>query len=99
VQPLLREARKVGRDGFVRWDGSSYGVPWQWAGHLVAVQASPTLVEIWASDERVAVHPRATRPYQRFVLPGQWDGLPMGDGRPPREPLATQLPAMVEEGR
>jgi transposase len=99
VQPLLREARKVGRDGFVRWDGSSYGVPWQWAGRLVAVQASATLVEIWASDERVAVHPRATQPYQRFVLPGQWDGLPMGDGRPPREPLAMQLPTVEVEAR
>lgn len=99
VQPLLRETRKVGRDGFVRWDGSSYGVPWRWAGHLVEVQASATLVEIWASDERLAVHPRATHPYQRFVLPGQWDGLPMGDGRPPRDPLATQLPAVEVEAR
>jgi transposase len=99
VQALLREVRKVGRDGFVRWDGSSYGVPWQWAGQLVAVQASATLVEIWARDERLAVHPRATQPHQRFVLPGQWDGLPMGDARPPREPLATQLPTIEVEAR
>lgn len=99
VQPLLREVRKVGRDGFVRWDGSSYGVPWQWAGQLVAVQASATLVEIWANDQRVAVHPRATQAYQRFVLPGQWDGLPMGDARPPREPRATQLPTVEVEAR
>jgi hypothetical protein len=99
VEPLLREVRKVGRDGFVRWDGASYGVPWQWAGQLVAVQASATLVEIWASDQRVAVHPRATQPHQRFVLPGQWDGLPMGDARPPREPLAVQLPTVEVEAR
>jgi transposase len=99
VQPLLREVRKVGRDGFVRWDGSSYGVPWTWAGHLVGVQASATVVELWAGEERLAVHPRATRPHQRFVLPGQWDGLPLGDARPPREPLATQLPAVEVEAR
>lgn len=99
VEPLLREVRKVGRDGFVRWDGSSYGVPWRWAGHLVGVQASATVVELWAGDERVAVHPRATQPHQRFVLPGQWDGLPMGDGRPPREPLAVQLPTVEVEAR
>ena len=24
----LREDRKVGRDGYVNWDGSRYGVPW-----------------------------------------------------------------------
>ena len=99
VAPLLREVRKVGRDGFVRWDGSSYGVPWRWAGHLVGVQASATVVELWAGDERVAVHPRATQPHQRFVLPGQWDGLPMSDARPPREPLAMQLPTVEVEAR
>jgi transposase len=99
VEPLLREVRKVGRDGFVRWDGSSYGVPWRWAGHLVGVQASATVVELWAGEERLAVHPRATRPHQRFVLPGQWDGLPMGDARPPREPLAVQLPTVEVEAR
>jgi len=99
VAPLLREVRRVGRDGFVRWDGSSYGVPWQWAGHLVAVQASAAVVELWAEDERLAVHPRATRPHQRLVLPGQWDGLPLGDERPPREPLAVQLPTVEVEAR
>lgn len=99
VQPLLREVRKVGRDGFVRWDGSSYGVPWTWAGQLVAVQASATVVELFAGEERLAVHPRATRPHQRFVLPGQWAGLPLGDARPPREPLATQLPTVEVETR
>lgn len=99
VQPLLREARKVGRDGFVRWDGSSYGVPWQWSGQLVQVQASATVVELFAGEERLAVHPRATQPHQRFVLPGQWDGLPMGDARPPREPLAVQVPTVEVEAR
>ena len=33
-------------------------------------------VEIWGGDERIAVHPRAQRPGQRFILPGQWKGLP-----------------------
>jgi hypothetical protein len=33
------------------------------------------------------------------VLPGQWDGLPLGDARPPREPLATQLPTVEVETR
>jgi len=28
---FLREDRKVGRDGYVQWDRSWYGVPWTWA--------------------------------------------------------------------
>lgn len=99
TQPLLREARTVGRDGFVRWGGASYGVPWRWSGQVVQVQASETLVEVWAGEERIAVHPRATRPHQRFTLPGQWDGLPMGDERPRPEPTAKQLPTVTVEAR
>lgn len=99
VQPLLWEARTVGRDGFVRWGGASYGVPWRWSGQVVQVQAGADLVEIWAGEERLAVHPRATRPHQRFTLPGQWDGLSLGDERPRPEPLAKQLPEATVEVR
>ena len=35
----LREDRKVGRDGYVAWDGSWYGVPWSWAGSVVQVRS------------------------------------------------------------
>ena len=35
-------------------------------------------------DERITVHPCAQRPGQRFILPGQWEGLPRGDDRPRR---------------
>ena len=49
-------------------------------------------VEIWAGDERIAVHPRAQEPGSRFILPGQWAGLPRGDGRPRREAVAVQVP-------
>ena len=56
-------------------------------------------VEIWASDERIAVHPRAQAAGQRFVLPGQWEGLPRGDGRPQQEALAVQVPVGDVERR
>ena len=49
-------------------------------------------VEIWAGDERIAVHPRGQKPGSRFILPGQWAGLPRGDGRPRREAVAMQVP-------
>ena len=50
-------------------------------------------VEIWAGSERIAVHPRAQQPKQRFILPGQWVGLPKGDNRPRQEAIAVQIPA------
>ena len=76
LAPYLREDRKVSRDGFVSWEGSRYGVHWKWVGATVQVGERQGTVEIWAGDERIAVHPRAQQPKQRFILPGQWAGLP-----------------------
>ena len=75
-------------DGFVSWEGSRYGVHWKWVGKTVQVGERQGTVEVWAGDERIAVHPRAQRPGQRFVLPGQWSGLPKGDCWPRREAVA-----------
>jgi transposase len=99
LTPFLREERKVGRDGFVAWDGGAYGVPWQWAGKVVQVQASGATVELWSADQRLAVHPRAVRRGQRFTVPGQWAGLIGADPRPRREALAQQLPTTAVEQR
>ncbi len=95
----LREDRKVGRDGYVNWDGSRYGVPWSWSGSTVQVGVSAGMVEIWSGDERLAVHPRAHRRGQRLTLPGQWDGLVNGDQSPKREALAVQVSAQQVERR
>ena len=92
LAPYLREDRKVAWDGFVSWEGSRYGVHWKWAGRTVQVGPRQGTVEIWAGDERIAVHPRAQHLGQRFVLPGQWSGLPVGDNRPRREAMAVQVP-------
>ena len=99
LKPFLREDRKVGRDGYVLWHRGAYGVPWQWSGKQVQVEAGPDTVEIWAGDVRLAVHPRAVRPGQRFTLPGQWERLPTPDRRPGRQPLATQVPWIEVEQR
>ncbi|MDE2937716.1 MAG: hypothetical protein OXR67_02180 [Chloroflexota bacterium] len=56
-------------------------------------------VEIWSGDQRIAVHPRAQCTGQRFTMPGQWKGLPRGDGRPQREALAVQAPVGDVERR
>ena len=98
LAPFLREARQVGRDGFVQWERGWYGVPWQWAGKTVQVSATTSTVELWAGEERLAVHPRATRPNQRFALPGQWAELATQTARP-REALGRQVATQPVEQR
>ena len=95
----LREDRKVGRDGYVAWDGSRYGVPWSWSGSVVQVGVSAGMVEIWSGDERLAVHPRSHRRGQRLTLPGQWEGLVNGESGRKREALAVQVSAQQVERR
>ena len=99
LTPFLREDRKVGRDGYVKWDRAWYGVPWIWATKTVQVAPTLGMVEIWAGDQRVAVHPRAQRPGQRFTLPGQWNGLRNGDSGPRKEALAVQVSTVEVERR
>lgn len=98
---FLRDPRKVGRDGYVQWDGSQYGVSWRLAGTTVMVAAGATVVELWAGEERLAIHPRASHPGQRFTLPGQWEGLAGAEGsaRPARGPVAVQLAAVEVQQR
>ena len=99
LAPYLREDPKVARDGFVSWEGSRYGVHWRWVGRTVQVGQRLGTVEIWAGDERIAVHPRAQQAGQRFILPAQWAGLSRADGRPVKEALAVQVPVGQVERR
>ena len=99
LAPYLREDRMVARDGFVSWEGSRYGVHWQWVGATVQVGQRLGTVEIWDGDQRLAVHPRSQKAGQRFTMPGQWEGLPKADGRPAKEALAVQVPVGEVERR
>ncbi len=99
VELYLWSTRQVGRDGYVRFEGAYYGVPWPWAGKHVQVRARSEIVEVWSGQERLAVHPRATRSGERFVVPGQWEGLGPGEGRPGKEALAWQVPSIEVERR
>ena len=99
LAPYLREDRRVARDGFVSWEGSHYGVHWKWAEATVQVGQRAGTVEIWAGDQRIAVHPRAQGAGQRFTLPGQWEGLPRGDDRPLGRAVAVQIPQGEVERR
>ena len=99
LAPYLREDRTVARDGCVSWEGSCYGVHWKWVGATVQVGQRAGTVEIWAGDQRLAVHPRAQSHGQRFTMPGQWQGLPKTAGRPAKEALAVQVPVGDVEQR
>ena len=99
LEPFLREERLVGRDGFVQWERSWYGVQWPWVGQTVQVEADQSSVQLWSGDRRLAVHPRALQAGQRFPLPGQWQDLPRGDGRPKPAPLAVQVPTIDVQRR
>lgn len=90
LAPFLHEVRKVGRDGFIKFNGSYYGVPWRFAGLDVHVSANSETIEILSDDHRVALHPRAQAPGRRLTVPGQWEGLPLGSGRPSPEVLVMQ---------
>ena len=89
----------MARDGSVSWEGSRYAVHWEWVGRIVQVGQRLGTVEIWAGDELIAVHPQGQRAGQHFILPGQWAGLPRGDGRPRREAVAVQIPVGEAELR
>lgn len=91
VAVFLRESRKVGRDGFVLWQGSAYGVPWAYAGQEVQIQATKDRVEIWAGSDRIVVHPRAHAPGQRFVAPGQWAGIEAVPAQRRRQPAIVAV--------
>lgn len=100
LQPFLRESRKVGRDGFIRWDKALYGLPSPWTpGQTVLIHAEHDLVEIWMGDRRIAVHPRATRPGARLKHPSQWTGVDTGGARPRKEPLAFQIASIEVQRR
>jgi hypothetical protein len=99
LAPFFREGRKVGRDGFVQWEHSYYGVRWPWAGQFVQVAASADVVAIWAGEQRLVVHPHSPQPGKRFAVPDQWDGLEAVDGPRHREALAVQLPMPEVERR
>ena len=99
VASLLRDERKVGRDGYVRYGCAWYGVPWRWAGCKVQVDVDSDMVSIFSGQKRLALHPRAQRRGQRLTVPGQWRGLPLGDEKRRRSPVAFQVEQMEVEQR
>jgi Mu transposase-like protein len=53
------ELRKVARDAYVSWQGSRYSVPWQYVGQQVWVRERGIDIEVYDSQQRIALHARA----------------------------------------
>jgi len=96
---FLRDERTVGRDGYVRYGTAWYGVPWRWAGCSVLVEADGDTVSIFSGQERLALHPQAQHRGQRLTVPGQWRGLPLGNAKRRRSPVAFQVEQIEVEQR
>lgn len=92
VARFVVEDRKVGRDGFVQFAGSRYGVPWQYAGQTVQVRETSAYVEIQANGQRIAVHPKALYPKSTLPTPGQYEGLVTTSAKPKSEGIAFSRP-------
>jgi transposase len=91
LEVFFWDERRVARDGYVRWEGTSYGLPWPWRpGQAVQVQARQGLVELWVGRDRRAVYPRGQRPGQHQTHPRQWAGLAPREGRPRPDPQGVQ---------
>ena len=95
VEHLLGEVRKVSRDGFVSWEGSRCGVPWQWAGSQVVVKDRGGYVEIWTAcaDRCIYRHPKSLIKGAAIHVPGQYDGIPLNNATRPWEPIAFRVVA------
>lgn len=61
---------EVGKDGFLTFGGSRYGVPWAFAGRTVEVRENGCHIEVYS---RIAVHPKAVR--RRGLVSPLWKAL------------------------
>ena len=66
-------------DRATRWPGTAsstgrapgYGVHWKWVGYTVQVSQRLGTVEVWAGDERIAVHPPGAAAWSTLHLAQQ----------------------------
>lgn len=95
----LTQMRKVTKDGFVSFDRSFYGVPWELAGKEVGVVDLGSKLELRYQDKKVALFGRAKAPGTRQSVCGQYAGIPLSAPIPKREPLGIRVEEPVVETR
>ena len=77
------ELRRVSRDAYVAWQANRYSVPWRYAGQQVRVRGSSELVEIYAGQQRIAVHARVAGLHRTAAQAEHHAGIPLGGLRSP----------------
>jgi len=65
----------------------------------VQVEADGNMVSTFSGEKRLALHPRDHRAERRQTVPGQWEGLPMGDEKQQQTPVAFQVAEVKVEQR
>jgi transposase len=77
------ELRRVSRDAYVSWQANRYSVPWRYAGQQVRVRGSSDVVEVYAGQERIAVHARLAGLHRTAAQAEHHAGIPLGGLRSP----------------
>ena len=66
---------KVGKQPYVRFDKNDYSVPHDRVRRTLSVRATPTRVEVFDGDERIATHGRSFDKGAQIELPEHIEGL------------------------
>lgn len=74
------ETRHISHDGFVSFDGSSYGVNWRYSGKDASVRLIGNKVQIYVDNLLVAEHPLNNKPSKYVLQKGQYKGLAENHG-------------------
>jgi hypothetical protein len=77
------ELRRVSLDAYVSWQANRYSVPWRWAGQQVRVRGSSQWVEVYAGQERIAMHTRLAGLHRTAAQAEHHAGIPLGSLRSP----------------
>jgi len=77
------ELRRVSRDAYVSWQANRYSVPWRYAGQSVRVRGSGDVVEVYAGQERIALHARLEGHHRTAAQAEHHAGIPLGGLRSP----------------
>jgi Mu transposase-like protein len=75
--------RRVSRDAYVSWQANRYSVPWGYAGQSVRVRGSGDVVEVYAGQERIALHARLEGHHRTAAQAEHHAGIPLGGLRSP----------------
>ena len=97
LEPFLLRPRKVSHDALVSFGGTSYGVPFRYAGQVVSVlPGERTLAILDSAKELIATHVLVHKQRKTVFLPAQYQGLDPKTARRVPPGRAKEREIMVE---